>query len=79
MIDEFLNPEIQELIEEYKEHDATIKRVQAEHPTPHTGGEEYDYFTVREDMDWRWATHQQSEIEQKIGRLFIEHTMGIKR
>ena len=65
------------LIEEYRQHEATRNRLKAEYPTPHTGGCEYDYLSVRDNMDWRWAEQRQSEIEQEIGRMFLESATGI--
>jgi len=64
--------EIQELVEEYKIHDATRARLKVEYATPHTGGEGYNYLAVRDDMDWRWAEQRQNEIQQEVGRMFLE-------
>ena len=68
----------QELIVEYKEHEDMLKKLEAQHPTP-SGGYDYDFLTVRHDLDWRWAQQRQSEIQQEVGRLFIETMTGIQR
>jgi hypothetical protein len=73
-----LSDEMQALIKEYREHHQKRTEMEQAHPTP-SGGEEYDYLLLRDDMDYRWCMQRLNEIEERMGWLVIKQVTGIGR
>lgn len=73
-----MTPQLNELLEEYGDVKGKRLSLIKAHPTP-TGGEDYDYLYLRDDMDFRWYQQRIREIESDVGNIVLEQWVNGSR